>query len=130
MKAGVWIDHEQAIVILITDAGPKIKKFVSEFDKPTGAPHSNAHMSKDYVTEDRLENKVQGQLKTYHDDIIACLEGCEALLILGPGEAKGEFLKRLESKKLRGVTIALETADKLSEGQLKAKVVEHFGEAP
>ena len=25
-KAGVWIDHKQAIVVLITDAGQEIKK--------------------------------------------------------------------------------------------------------
>ena len=28
-KAGVWIDHKQAVVVLITDAGQQIKKFTS-----------------------------------------------------------------------------------------------------
>ena len=49
-----------------------------------------------------------------------------AILILGPGEAKGEFLKRIKSKKLRGVTVELETADKMTDRQIAAKVGQHF----
>jgi hypothetical protein len=28
-KAGVWIDHKQAIVVLVTDKGKEIKKITS-----------------------------------------------------------------------------------------------------
>ena len=33
-KAGVWIDHRQAIVVLVTDAGKKIKKIASGVARP------------------------------------------------------------------------------------------------
>ena len=54
------------------------------------------------------------------------LRGADAILILGPGEAKGEFLKRVQSKKLRGVTVELETVDKMTDRQIAAKVGQHF----
>ena len=47
-------------------------------------------------------------------------------LIVGPGEAKGEFMKRLKSKKLRSRIVELETTDKMTDRQLAAKVDEHF----
>jgi hypothetical protein len=64
--------------------------------------------------------------------LLALLHLCYAILtqlILGPGEAKGEFNKRIKSKKLRGVTVELETADKMTDRQLAAKVREHFATA-
>jgi hypothetical protein len=48
------------------------------------------------------------------------------LLVLGPGEAKGEFVKRLRSKKLSGTAVEVETVDKMTDRQIAAKVVQHF----
>ena len=56
----------------------------------------------DFVAEDTLEHKLMTQLKKFYDEVIACVRDAEAILIVGPGEAKGEFIKRLKSKKLRG----------------------------
>ena len=129
-KAGLWIDHKQAIVVLVTDAGNEIKKI--EFDigqaiRSTGGSRSkNPYKPNQFVAEDTLERKVGNDRNNYYDDVIATIRGAEALLILGPGEAKGEFLKRLRSKKLSGVTVELETADKMTDRQVAAKVAQHF----
>jgi stalled ribosome rescue protein Dom34 len=66
------------------------------------------------------------QLKEFYDEVIASINDAEAMLIVGPGEAKGEFMKRLKSKKLRGRVVELETTDKLTDRQLAAKLDEHF----
>lgn len=126
-QAGVWIDHRQAIMVLIQDGGQQIKKMGSGIDGPTGTNH--AYASSDYVAEDRLERKAEEHLKNFYDEVIAGLEGAEALLILGPGEAKDELMKRIKNRKLQGVTLELETTDKMTEPQLAAKVTEHFGKA-
>ena len=106
-KAGVWIDHKQAIVVLVTDAGKEIKKIAFDIGQPiraTGGSRSkNPYKPKEFVAEDTLERKLGNDRNNYYDDVIAAIRGAEAILILGPGEAKGEFLKRLQSKKLRGV---------------------------
>ncbi len=126
-QAGVWIDHRQAIMVLITETGQEIKKIASGMDGPVGTNH--AYASTDYVAEDRLERKAEDHLKNFYDEVIAGFQGAKALLILGPGEAKDELAKRIKSRKLQGVTLELETADKMTEPQLAAKVTAHFGKA-
>jgi hypothetical protein len=129
-KAGLWIDHKQAIVVLVTDAGKEIKKIEFDIGQPIrsagGSRSKNPYKPNEFVAEDTLERKLGNDRKDYYDDVIASIRGAEAILILGPGEAKGEFLKRLQSKKLRGVTVELETADKMTDRQIAAKVGLHF----
>lgn len=125
MKAGVWIDHRQAVVVLVTEAGRVIKKIASEaqaLGTPKRGPRSkHSYTPNDFVAEDRLERKAVSHRNKYYDDVIACLRGAEAVLIFGPGEAKGEFNKRIKSKKLSVRFVELETTDKLTERQIAAK---------
>ena len=130
INAGVWIDHRQAIVVLVTDAGSETKKIASDIgrtDRPAGGSKAkNRYTGTDFVAEDKLERKADSRLKEYYDEVIACVRGAEAILILGPGEAKGEFLKRLKSRKFRGNIAELETSDKMTDRQVAAKVGRHF----
>lgn len=132
-KAGVWIDHKQAIVVLDADAGQQIKKIAFDIGQPVRSAGrsrtNNKFTPNDFIAEDRQERKVENDRKDYYDDVIAALSGAASILILGPGEAKGEFNKRIKSKKLRGVAVELATADKMTDRQLAAKVREHFGSA-
>ena len=129
-KAGLWIDHKQAIVVLLTDAGKEIKKIAFDIGQPVrstgGSRSKNPYKPNQFVAEDTLQRKLGNDRNNYYDDVITSIRGAEALLILGPAEAKGEFLKRLQSKKLRSVTVELETADKMTDGQIAAKVAQHF----
>ena len=129
-KAGVWIDHRQAIVVLVTDEGKQIKRISSGIERPvrsSGNSRSKHKYTKnDFVAEDRLERKLMTHLKKFFDEVIACVRDAEAMLIVGPGEAKGEFIKRLKTKELRGRIVELETTDKMTDRQLAAKVDEHF----
>lgn len=61
---------------------------------------------------------------------LASVRYAEAILILGPGEAKGEFKKRVTLKKLRGHLVELETTDKTTDRQIAANVRRHFLSAP
>jgi len=129
-KAGVWIDHKQAIVVLMTDAGQEIKKIafdIGQSVRPVGKSRpKNKYTPNDFVAEDTLERKVDSDRKDYFDDVITCIRGAGSLLILGPGEAKGEFNKHIKANKVRGVVVELEPADKLTDRQLAAKVQQHF----
>ena len=129
-KAGVWIDQRHAVVVLVTDTGNETKKIrsgIGRSDRPArGSSSKNRYTAKDFVAEDTLERKLGNQLKAYYDEVIDCVRNAEAVLIFGPGEAKGEFLKRLKSKKLRGRIAELETSDQMTDRQIAAKVSEHF----
>ena len=59
---------------------------------------------------------------------IACIRDAESILILGPGEAKGELKKRLEKSKLGGRIAGVETVDKMTDRQIGAKVRQYFAE--
>jgi stalled ribosome rescue protein Dom34 len=130
VRAGVWIDHKQAIVVLVTDAGKEIKKISSDIEKPARTRSHNTYTPNDFVAEDRLERRLESHLKKFYEQVIACLQKPEALLILGPGEAKGEFQKRLKIKKLRGIVVEVKTADRMTDRQLLATVTQHFATIP
>jgi len=129
-KAGVWIDHKQAVLVLITEAGQEIKKIAFDIGKPTLPARSSSKKNKytpnDFVAEDRLGRKLENDRKSYFDDVITGIKGADALLILGPGEAKGELSKQIKAKKVRGVVVELETTDKMTDRQIAAKVQQHF----
>jgi hypothetical protein len=128
-KAGVWIDHKQAIVVLITNAGPETKKFKSGIEQPVrpfgSARPQHKYTPNDFIAEDSRERKLESGRKKVYDDVLACLRGADSLLILGPGEAKGEFGKYL-AKKRRGLTVEVKTADKMTDRQIAAQVSEYF----
>jgi hypothetical protein len=129
-KAGVWIDHRQAIVVLLAEKGKTIKKIASDVERPVHSVGKSSSKHKytpnDFVPEDRQEHKLMNQLKIFYNDVIACVRDAEAILVVGPGEAKGEFAKLLKGKKLRGRIDELETTDKMTDRQLAAKVDLHF----
>lgn len=129
-KAGVWIDHKKAVVVLVTDAGQEIKKFpgvVEPSTRPVSSTRSkNKYTPNDFIAEDRREQKLANERKKVFDEVLAFIRSADSLLILGPGEAKGEFSKHIKAKKLRGLAVELETTDKLTQRQLAARVSEHF----
>ena len=81
-KAGVWIDHKQAIVVLITDAGKEIKKIAFDIGQPVrsagGSRSKNKYTPNDFVAEDTLERKVENDRKDYYDDVIASHSRCRS----------------------------------------------------
>lgn len=133
-NAGVWIDHKQVTVVLLTDAGKEIKKIKSGLEqskRPAGTRKKGTQYTpKDFIAEDKRERQIEGEHKKFYDEVIACIRGAKAVLVLGPGEAKGEFSKHIKDKKVRGFTVEMETTDKMTDSQLAAKVAEHFTKAP
>ena len=61
-----------------------------------------------------------------YDEVLKALHRADSVLILGPGEAKGEFKKRLKSKKFPAHNVELETADKLTDEQIAARIRQYF----
>ncbi len=131
-KAGVWIDHKQAAIVLLTDSGPEVKRIKTVDKSPraaNGARARHTYTPNDFVPEDRRERKLIEDRKKVFEQVLANVRGADALLILGPGEAKVEFRKHIMAKKLRGLSLEVETTDKLTDRQLIAKVGEHFANA-
>jgi hypothetical protein len=129
-QAGVWIDHKQAVVVLITGKEKEIKKITFDIGQPirgvAGDRTTKPYKPGEFIAEDTLQRKTENDRQNYYDDVIKSFRGAKGLLVLGPGEAKGEFVKRLRSKKLSGVMVDVETVDKMTDRQIAAKVGAHF----
>jgi hypothetical protein len=65
-------------------------------------------------------------MNAFYDTVIGKIATADAMFIFGPGEAKGELKQRLEHRQLGSRVSALETADKLSDRQISAKVRQYF----
>ena len=76
--------------------------------------------------DDSREREFTGHLNQYYAAVIAAIRAAKSILIFGPGEAKGELKKRLEHAKLGKQIVAIETADKMTDRQIAAKVREYF----
>lgn len=129
-KAGVWIDHRKAVVVRISDSGEETQQINSDVVRPfasAGGPSSKQPDRREgYVAESTLEHTFMMQLNTFYDAVLTSLHGADSVLIIGPGEAKGEFQKRLKNKKFPAHVVELETADKMTDPQIAALVREHF----
>ena len=130
-KAGLWIDNQKAIVVLIKTAGEEIKQISSNAEKQlrrTGRTPLQGNFEAQQVPADGTRQRIfTGQLNAYYDEVIACIGDAEAILIFGPGEAKNQLKDRLEDKSLTARVVDTETADIMTEPQIAAKVRRHFG---
>lgn len=129
VNAGVWIDHRKAVVVLLSDNGEEIKRLKSIIPhraRAAGPRSTNSYTPNDFVAEDRLERKFASYLNEFYDEVIDCTHDAEAILIMGPGKAKGELRKWIESKKSRRTVAELETVDKMTDRQVAAKVRRYF----
>jgi hypothetical protein len=129
-KASVWIDHKQAVIVFVTKQGEEVEKIISNVEKHVrslgGSRSSTPYTHQDVAAGNRLERKRMGHLHTYYNDVLACLRDAEAILILGPGKAKTEFQKHVESSRLWDRIVAVEPAEKMTQAQLVARTREHF----
>jgi stalled ribosome rescue protein Dom34 len=123
-QAGLWIDHRKAVIVLITEAGEQIKVIPSGMEKRTRFTGGPA--SEDGDTEDARDRQYEQHLNSYYDLVIAHLRQAESILIFGPGEAKNELYKRMERKGMEARLLPLESADKLTDAQVAAKVRKQF----
>ncbi len=129
-NVGLWIDHRKAVLVFISESGEELKRIESNVEKHVrstgGSRSSTPYGPQDVAAGDVRERKLAQHLNAYYREVIKCLRDADSILLLGPGEAKGEFQKQIKSKKLRERIVGVETADKLTDRQLMAKVREHF----
>ena len=117
---GLWIDHRKAVIVFVMGKEEEIKLIISNIEHP----HGQSGVS---VPADDLQQRVSTEhLNSYYDEVISSLRNAEAILIMGPGEAKGELKKRIERNHLNGREVEVETVDKMTDRQIVAKVREHF----
>jgi len=130
-KAGLWVDHRQAIVVIVSATGEEIKQISSDAEKQlrrTGSTPLQGNFEAQKVPADDSRQRVfTGQLNSFYDEVIDCIRDAESVLIMGPGAAKDELKVRLEENNLGDRIAGIETADNMTDPQIAAKVRQYFG---
>ena len=131
-EVGLWIDHKRAVIVILSEGGEKIQQIDSGVAKHTryhGATHPKSPYSAQYEKGDnQLDRQLMEQLNKFYGTVITQIRGADSLLILGPGEAKHELQKRLAQEKAGVKATAIETADKMTDRQLTARVRKYYKE--
>ena len=131
-RVGLWIDHRKAFIVAVTPTGEATSLVVSRVDKQLGRPRgvrsTTSFESQLVKADDRQQRRLTRLYDIYYDAVIASVRGAESILILGPGEAKGELQQRLKKDGLGGRVVGVETADKMTDRQIEARVRGHFRE--
>ncbi len=129
-KVGLWIDHRKAVIVAVTDIGEDIGLIISKAEKQLrrsgDSPLKGSYESLQIPASDRRQRKLTGHLNIFYDAVIASIRDAEAILILGPGDAKDELKKRLKRNNLAGRIAGIETVDKMTDRQIAAKVRKYF----
>lgn len=129
-SAGLWIDHREAVILFVSEEGETVKVIKSNVEKhpgrAAGVQSTDPYEALRVPADDRQQNVFTEHLNGYYDEVIAALHEVGSILILGPGEAKGELKKRIERSKSNKIVIDVEAADRMTTPQIAAKTREHF----
>jgi hypothetical protein len=123
-EIGLWIDHRKAVVVMVSDEGEEVREITSHMEKHV---RYSDDTSEGGSSEDVRDRQFGNRLNSFYDAVIAVIRDGHSVQIFGPGEAKGELKKRLESGGFKGQILGIETVDKMTDRQIAAKVREHLG---
>jgi hypothetical protein len=129
-KIGIWIDHRKAVIVSERPEGEDIDTLLSNVEKHAeragDSPLHGPYEALQVPADDKRQRALSQYLNVYYDAVIAKTAQATVLFIFGPGEAKGELKRRLEHKHLGSRVAGVESADKLTDRQIAAKVREFF----
>jgi hypothetical protein len=121
-KVGLWIDHKKAVVVFVAGKETETKLISSNIEKH--------HRQSGVATpaDDVRQRDLTGHLNSFYDEVVSCIRDAESILLLGPGEAKGELKKRLEKDNLGRRIVGIKTSDKMTDNQIVAVIRGHFNQ--
>ncbi len=126
-KVGIWIDHRRAVVVTIENGNETIATLEGEADHQPKAAGRYGNKTKwgpqAPINERRVEENYKLHVVRFYKDVIKSIGKMDQLLIMGPAQAKLEFVEEIEKiADLRAVPRKVETVDKMTDPQVAAKV--------
>lgn len=126
-KVGIWIDHRRAVVVTIENGEESVQTIEGEADRQPKAAGRSGNATKwgpqAPINEHRIEENYRLHVVRFYRDVIKAIGKPDQLLVMGPAQAKLEFAGEIEKvADLRGVPRKIETADKMTDPQVAAKV--------
>jgi len=122
-KVGLWIDRKMAVIVSVTN-DVEAKRIITS-DMEHYVLYSTV-VPGDGSPENIRDRRFWNHLGEYYEKIIAYISDATEIQIFGPGDAKFELQKHLESDGLAGRIVGLENTGKLTYLQIATKVEKQF----
>ncbi|MHC4479932.1 MAG: hypothetical protein ACYS8K_03110 [Planctomycetota bacterium] len=129
---GVWLDHREAYLLWVSEDGQAELQH-ARADYPEKAERVERAMSGrqgvygGLAPHAELHEKQRRAAVQFYEKIFRAIRKAENVYIFGPGQARKELHKRLrEHKDFNGHIRAVESAEKMSEPQMAARVRSFF----
>ena len=136
---GIWLDQREAFVISLAKTRPFAEEIQEIMERIESNMERRVRLSggsrskktpygpQEISVDSKQEDRIKGQLRKYYQQIIRQVSDADRILIFGPGEAKIDLKKEIEkSKGLEGKIKKIESADKMTQRQIAAKVKTFF----
>jgi predicted class III extradiol MEMO1 family dioxygenase len=122
-KVGLWLDHKKAVIVSITNDGEERRIITSDMEHYV---RYSSNVPGDGSEEDVRDRRFWNHLGEYYEKVIAQIGEAKSIQIFGPGEAKYELRKRLESKGMLDNIVSVDDAGSLTDRQVAKRVRERF----
>ncbi len=123
-KVGLWLDHTKAVIVIITNNSEERRIITSDMEHYV---RYSSNVPGDGSIEDVRDRRFWNHLGEYYDKVIARIgDDANSILIFGPGEAKYELEKRLESEGMLDKVVSVDDANILTDRQIALRVRERF----
>jgi hypothetical protein len=122
-KVGLWLDHHKAVIVSITNDGEERRIITSNMEHYV---RYSSNVPGDGSEEDVRDRRFWNHLGEYYDKVIAQIGEAKSIQIFGPGEAKYELKKRLESEGMLENIVSVDEAGSLTDRQVAKRVRERF----
>lgn len=131
VRTGIWIDQETAYIIRVVGDKPVIERIESGVEsriRIAGEGKNFAQFSETYDNnEDKKQRRQQQQRKKYFKEVFAHVRYDDFLYLFGPSKGKEELNNAIEEEHdFKGKVILMETTDRMTENQMKEKVMDFF----
>jgi hypothetical protein len=130
-KVGVWLDSAGALLVFLSDEEVVLRRIPSgvesRFRTSGGSRGRTPYGPQEVASESKAEERRKHQYHRYFQEVAQAIRRVDEILLLGPGEAKQHFASAIRKERaLAGKLRKVETADRMTERQLVAKVRDFF----
>lgn len=129
-EVGLWLDYHKAVIVSVEKKNVTTREITSNMERQVrslrGTRPKTSSISQTSPAEHLQDQQHVNDFDRYYDGIISLICDAESIWIFGPGEAKIELENRLRITGLGARVVGIETIEKITDGQLAAKVQHRF----
>ena len=131
MQAGVWIDTEKAVIVILKGKGHTIKIVDSLIESRERVPGEKKLYSRFGVQfsnfETKKENRKIHDVQHYLKKVVDEIKGTDEVVLFGPAEMKTELEKFMLKRSIQAPIIRrVETTDSMTQNQMVAWVKDFY----